>query len=100
MATHSIVNSPPYRASDQHFSAYIVLGPYRKDSQERCLASILQTNHCYIHLRGPIGMNIVNNTRGTQAASRAAHHGIGIVARILRQIVGKWVWTVDPVGYY
>ena len=74
MVTYSMVNSPPWRASHQHPSAHLMFDPYRKDSQERCLASILQTNHGYIHLRGPNGMKIVNDTLETQRASRTAHH--------------------------
>ena len=62
MVTYSMVNSPPWRASHQHLSAHLRHDPYCKDSQERCLASILQTNHRYIHLRGPNVMKIVNDT--------------------------------------
>ena len=72
--TYSMVNSPPWRASHQHPSAHLIFDPYRKDSQERCLASILQTNHGYIHFRGPNVMRIVNDTLETQKASGTAHH--------------------------
>ena len=69
-----MVNSPPWRASHQHPSAHLTLDPYCKDSQERCFASILQTNHGYIHLRGPNVMKNVNDTLETQKASGMAHH--------------------------
>ena len=74
LVTYSMVNSPPWRASHQRPSAHLRFDPYCKDSQERCLASILQTNHGYIHLRGPNVMKIVNDTLETQNASGTAHH--------------------------
>ena len=45
-------------ASHQHPSAHLTFDPYRKNSQKRCFASILQTNHGYIHLRGPNGSKL------------------------------------------
>ena len=100
ISTYSMVNSPPWQLSHQYFAAYIVLGSYRKDSQERCLASILQTNHSYIHLSRPIETksSAVPWTQG-RLARQPARILVGWLKFYDRSAV-KWIWTVDPTRYY